>query len=171
MLPGFSFVRLDLAVLPEREAKNVESWKSLETWVEQTAQTRSDLAHWRCLAKEFLREGARLGLDRYFLAGQSHLHLVFSTLERQPHRLGERRVSLEFLSQTKIRICYGMGSSHGKGVQELEYTLPSELAFPTFRRFLNQLWTSTMPEPVPSELRGFPAPILPLNTHHSSKPV
>ncbi len=44
----------------------------------------------------------------------------------------------------------------------LKYTLDLPEALPTFRRFLNHVWTLTQSEPIPRELRGpnFYAPVL-----------
>lgn len=35
----------------------------------------------------------------------------------------------------------------------MEYTLPFDLAFPTFVRFLNQLRTASMPAAIPEDVR------------------
>lgn len=58
---------------PEKELANSSSWKVVE----------ADIAHypdeqwreWKALAHEFLSQCFRLGLDRYFRAGQSMHHL------------------------------------------------------------------------------------------------
>lgn len=102
-------------------------------------------------------EGVKLGLNAYFRAGQSLHHLVFSTLDHHGLR-DEPRVTVVFHPENDVRIAYGT-SNLFFNPPTLEYTLPFELAFPTFRRFLNQLWTATMPESIPAEIRSPLAPL------------
>lgn len=114
---------------------------------------------WTKSAKVLLDAGAEAGLNRYFRAGQSHMDLKFQTyFDLQPEapyilvRVNRERDEFHLLYRS-LR-----GPRHD-GV-ELEYTLPFEQAFPTLRRFLNHLWTETMTEGLPAELRGFTAPVL-----------
>jgi len=62
-----------------------------------------------------------------------------------------------------VRIAYGTTNLWFRS-PEIEYYLPFEPAFQTFRRFLNHLWTETVAEPIPEDLRSpvapFSAPIL-----------
>ncbi len=85
-------------------------------------------------------------------------HIVFSTLDHHGLR-DEPRVTIE-LHPPELRIGYGTTNLLFR-TPELEYSLPFDEAFATFRRFLNQLWMATVSEPIPEELRGsFTAPVL-----------
>lgn len=101
-------------------------------------------------------------MHRYFRAGQSMHHIVFSTLDHHGLRL-EPRVTVEFHPLQELRIAYGTANL-GFCTPELEYSLPFDEGFATFRRFLHQLWTATVPEPIPEEIRSpnapLPAPVL-----------
>ncbi len=73
--------------------------------------------------------------------------LVFSTLDHHGLR-DEPRVTIVFHAPDEVRIVYGKGNPFFLP-PEVEYSLPFDPAFATFRRFLCQLWTATMPGPVP----------------------
>jgi hypothetical protein len=73
---------------------------------------------------------------------------LFSTLDHHGLSVREPWVMVELRAQDQVRVAY-----FHFGVQKLEYTLPFELAYPTFVRFLKQLWTATMPEAIPEEVR------------------
>jgi hypothetical protein len=145
-------------VSPEQELGNIASWKVIEAFIERLPSHSAGWEPWSTLARKFVSEGKTLGLNRYFRAGTSVTHLVFSTLDHRGLR-GEPRVTVEFHPENEIRVAYGTANLHFSS-PEVEYSLPFEPAFATFRRFLNQLWTATMPEPVPDDLHGFWAPIL-----------
>ena len=117
---------------------------------------------WKTVAERFIRDGMALGLNQHFRAGNSMHHFLFST--RDDHRLGDDpRVTIAFGEGDQIRLAYGTESLHFAR-PEWSYQLPYEDGLSTFRRFLNQLWTATKTEPVPSALRApdapFVAPIL-----------
>jgi hypothetical protein len=141
----------------EKELANSSSWKAVE----------ADIAHypdeqwreWKVLAHEFLSECFRLGLDRYFRAGQSMHHFVFSALDRHGLR-DEPRVTVEFHpTKHELRVAYGCSNLYFSPA-ELEYTLPFDAGLATFHRFLKQLWTATATDVFPQALNEFSAPIL-----------
>ena len=142
---------------PEHELNNIASWKTVLGHVERFPENAS-WTPWKAVARRFVCEGINLGLDRYFRAGTSVNHLLFSTLDRNGLKR-EPRVTVEIRGENKLRIAYGATNLFFSSA-ELEYLLPYELGFPTFRRFLNQLWIETVADPLPDELRGFSAPIL-----------
>lgn len=144
-------------VSPEHHKKNLESWTDLQSLVD-TFPSDVHWTAWKVLAKKFLDECISLGLNGYFRAGQSMHHLVFSTLDQHGLR-DEPRVTVDLHPETQLRIAFGRGNIHFAS-PELEYLLPYDTGFPTFRRFMNQLWTATMPEAIPGDLRG---PIAPLS--------
>lgn len=147
----------------EHQRSNRESWDAVVREMEQ----HPDDAYWtpwKALARQFIRAGRSAGLDSYFRAGRSMHHFVFSTLDH--HRLGinDPRVTVELHPTSELRIAYGK-TNIWFGSPEIEYLLSFDEGFATFRRFLNQLWTATVPEPIPEELRGplasLSAPVLP----------
>jgi len=142
---------------PENEASNIASWGLALGFIEEYPEN-SHWSPWKKLARRLIHEGVVLGLNRYFRAGMSMSHIIFSTLDHNGLR-GEHRVTIEIRSEGKFRVAYGT-TNLWFGSPELEYTLQYEDAFPTFRRFLNQLWTETVAEALPDELRGFSAPVL-----------
>jgi len=151
---------------PEHQSNNIASWEAVAADIEQYPDNEH-WTPWKHLVRRFLRAGAAAGLSRYFRAGQSMHHILFSTLDR--HGLqDEPRVTIEFHPPTDLRIAYGTTNlSFSK--PELEYSLPFDDAFATFRRFLHQLWTATVPEPIPEDIRSpnapLPAPILTQGTN------
>jgi hypothetical protein len=74
-------------------------------------------------------------------------------------------VTVEFHPPEQLRIAYG-NTNLWWHIPELEYSLSLEEGFGTFRRFLHQLWTATVPEPIPEEIRRPSAPLpAPVLTH------
>ena len=74
-------------------------------------------------------------------------HFMFSTVDH--HGLQrEPRVTVVLDPPNDVRVAYGYNHLEFNE-PTLEYTLPFEQAFPTFRRFLDQLWKETMPEAIP----------------------
>jgi hypothetical protein len=129
-------------VTADHLAANLESWRAVEAFVERMGD------RWRAVAQRFLGEGVRFRLDSYFRAGQSMDELVFSTLDH--HGLQwEPRVMVKFFAEDRIHVKYVHPPARGP-----EYTLPFDQAFPTFVRFLSQIWSATMPEAVPEEVRA-----------------
>lgn len=143
-----------IAVTIKHQQSNLESWSTLRMFVESLPAT-DQLTPWKNVARRFLVSSVDVGLNRYFRAGQSMFDLVFSTLDH--HGLvDEPRVIVVFLPPDRVRLAF----FRERISAEAEYTLDFDAALPTFRRFLNQLWASTMPEAIPSELRPVTAPVL-----------
>jgi hypothetical protein len=146
---------------PETQLANSASWKALEVFIEGLEQYQdSHWKAWKALGQEFLSACMRLGLDRYYRAGHSMHHLVFSTLDHHPLQ-EEARVTVELHPEDHtLRIAFGRGGLYFSPA-ELEYTLSFDAGIPTFQRFLKQLWIATSTEAFPPELNDFSAPILP----------
>jgi hypothetical protein len=143
---------------PEAQLANSSSWAAVEADIEQYPD--SQWKAWKAIAHEFIFDCVRLGLNRYFRAGQSMHHFVFSTLDHHCLR-DEPRVTVELHpGRRALRIAYGRRNLYFS-TPELEYTLPFDAGIATFRRFLKQLWTVTVAEAFPEELNHFSAPILP----------
>lgn len=137
----------------DHQTSNRESWLKLENFVETREENAN--ARWKAAAKRFLGLCFSAHLNHYFRAGHSMFDLLFSTLKH--HGIGDEPcVKVAFLPGEQIRVTFIQ--SHMP--QLVEYVLPFDAGFQTFRRFLNQLWTSTMPEGIPSDLRGIVAPVL-----------
>ncbi|HEY3898040.1 MAG TPA: hypothetical protein VGM54_05465 [Chthoniobacter sp.] len=134
---------------PEHLKGNEASWDAVAADVEEYADT-AHWTPWKELVRKFLRAGVEAHLHRYFRAGQSMHHVVFSTLDHHGLRL-EPRVTVEFHPPAELRIAYGTGnlSFH---TPESEYLLPFDAGFATFHRLLHELWLATVPEPIPEEI-------------------
>jgi hypothetical protein len=142
----------------EKELANSASWRAVEEDIGHYPDDQWEA--WKALAHEFLAECFRLGLDRHFRAGQSMHHFVFSTLDHHGLR-NEPRVTVEFHPTSReLRIAYGCSNLYFSPA-ELEYTLPFDVGFSTFQRFLKQLWTVTATDALPEGLTKFFAPVLP----------
>jgi hypothetical protein len=141
---------------PEHQSSNIASWEAIAAHIEQYPNN-AHWALWKPLVRRFLCAGVAAGLHRYFRAGQSMHHILFSTLDHHGLR-DEPRVTIEFHPPSELRLAYGT-TNLWFGAPELEYSLPFDAAFATFRRFLHQLWTATVPEPIPEDIRSPNAPL------------
>lgn len=145
----------------EHQDSNIASWEAVAADIEQYPDTEH-WTPWKQLVRRFLCASIAAGLNRHFRAGQSMHHIVFSTLDHHGLR-NEPRVTLEFHPPSEIRIAYGT-TNLWFGTPGIEYSLPFDAAFATVRRFLHQLWTATVPEPIPEDIRSpgapLPAPVL-----------
>lgn len=142
---------------PEHQSSNIASWEAIAAFIEEFP----DDAHWtpwKALARRLICAGIAAGLNRYFRAGQSMHHIVFSTLDHHGLR-DEPHVTIELHPPSELRIAYGTTNLWFR-TPELEYSLSFDDAFATFRRFLHQLWTATVPEPIPEEIRSPNTPLL-----------
>jgi hypothetical protein len=150
---------------PEQQARNVESWKALEADFELHPDSDYWIP-WKALARRLIKESAGVGLHPYFRAGQGMQDVIFSTLDHRGLR-HEPRVTVQIRGDTgSLRVAYSTFTlSISLKTPEMDYTLPFDEGFATLRRFLNQLWTATVPEPIPENLRSplssFSAPVLP----------
>jgi hypothetical protein len=141
---------------PEHQSCNIAAWDFVVADIEQYPDNEY-WTPWKILVRRFLQAGTAAGLNRYFRAGQSMHHIVFSTLDHHGLR-DEPRVTIEFHPPSDLRIAYGT-TNLWFCKPELEYTLPFDDGFATFRRFLHQLWTATVPEPIPEDIRSPNAPL------------
>jgi hypothetical protein len=151
-------------MLPEHELSNIASWKAIFSFIEECPENPRT-ARWKALVRKLLSESIDVGLDRYFRAGLSDRQLIFSTLDhslrneplrREPH------VTVDLHPESVIRISYAT-TPMGFALPQIAHSLSFDQGFPTFRRFLNQLWIETMTDALPDELRGFSAPVLTRN--------
>src|SRR6476661_3013133 len=90
---------------PERQISNMTSWETVAADIEQYPDTEH-WTPWKLLVRRFLRAGIAAGLNRYFRAGQSMHHIMFSTLDHHGLR-DEPRVTIEFHPPSELRIAYG----------------------------------------------------------------
>ena len=148
--------------MPSHELNNVASWEFVKADIEQHPES-AYWTPWKALARRFLQEGIRIGLHRHFRAGLSMNLIVFSTLDHHGLHL-EPRVTVELHPESELRVAFGTTNIELHPPAELDYLLPFEPGFATFRRFLNHLWTATMDEPIPDDIRSplapFSAPVL-----------
>lgn len=136
-----------LNMSPEAQSANSASWKAVEAEVQRYRDGR-EWKMWKAMARQFLTRSFELGLDRYFRAGQSINHFVFSTLGCHGLR-DEPRVTVELHPGThEMRIAYGRGNLWF-GPAELEYTLPFDEGMKTFQRFLNSSGPPLQPRRFP----------------------
>ncbi len=109
---------------------------------------------WKKLAEALIRESIGKGFNRYFRAGISMHHFVFSTLKERGIR-DEHCVTVVIHHDTnEMRVAYSKGHLDFNA-PTIERTLPVESASPIFRQLLKQLWIDTMPDPVPEDIAKF----------------
>jgi hypothetical protein len=143
---------------PEQELRNVGSWKFVQEWIEDRPENARTTT-WKALGKKLICTGVAIGLNRYFRAGMNEDQFTFSTLDH--HRLWHQpRVTVDIRQEDVIRVAFASTTRLEFNAADVQYTLPFEPGFATFRRFLNQLWKETVAEPIPDELCGFSAPVL-----------
>jgi len=135
---------------PDFQRNTVASWDAVTAYIEQYPDD-SNWGAWKKLARKFIREGISLGLNQYFRAGQGMHHLLFSTLDHHG-LLDEPRVTVVFHPEDELRIIYSKTNLHFH-TNELECLLPYAEGFSAFKKNLSQLWTATVSEPLPDELR------------------
>jgi hypothetical protein len=111
---------------PEHELNNIASWKAILGRVDRFSEN-ANWTPWKTFARKFVCEGIELGLDRYFRAGMSMNHLLFSTLDHNGLQR-EPRVTVEFRRENKLRVAYGTTNLFVSSA-ELEYTLPLKMHF------------------------------------------
>lgn len=151
---------------PEHQSSNIASWEAIASFIEEFPDD-SYWTQWKPVARRFIGAGIASGLNRYFRAGQSMHHILFSTLDHHGLR-DEPRVTIEVHPPLELRIAYGDTNLWFR-TPEVEYSLPFDDAFATFRRFLHQLWTATVPEPIPEDIRSPNAPLpAPVLTHETN---
>ena len=146
---------------PDHTASNIESWADIGEFIEDFPDSSG--LEWKRLARRFVQYGLDRNFNRHFRAGQSMSTLVFSTLDRHGLR-DEPRITVTLRPPDELKLVYWPATPATKGDRRLEYDLHWDEAMPTFQRFLNHLWETTMSAPLPSDLRSpqhpFNAPVL-----------
>lgn len=136
----------------QRLLEHIDSFPDNDTWRD-----------WRIVATRFVKQGIAMQLDRYFRAGKSMHHFLFSTLDHHDLRGGPHVTVViptgVIQPEFTIQVAYGTNNLFF-GKPELSHNLSFDEAFSTFRRFLFQLWTATQADPIPEDIRF---PIAPLN--------
>jgi hypothetical protein len=124
----------------------VDKFPDDETWRE-----------WKAFMHDVIEVGIETGLDRYYRAGQSMQHIIFSTCERH---------GLEDFSPAPPRVTLGRRKSGGMFVAlshnnlwfhdpEREDAVTSDNVESILRCYLADLWCETRPvDPVPFDPRG-----------------
>jgi hypothetical protein len=150
-----------LDMTPEHRAANIQSWAEISEFIEGFPDP--SWTDWKLLARRFIQCGLDRHFERHFRAGQSMSTLVFSTLDHHG-ALHEALVKVFLLPPDTVKLVYQPATPASKGDTRLEYELAFDEAMPTFQRFLNHLWETTLSEPLPSEMRSpkhpFSAPVL-----------
>lgn len=144
----------------EQVKLNQASWLRMLERCEESKLRTLGWKDYRCEI-EILKYGIEQGFDRYFLASTSADTLVFATIG-YPERNFSPRIHIDVAPDDQITLCYIHAITRRFKDHGLEYKLNLADALPTFRRFLNHVWTLTQNEPMPYELRrpGFYAPVL-----------
>lgn len=139
---------------------NQETWSSLLHSYEE----ESMYCHWKehnSYGIQILRYGIEQGFNNYFRVGASMYTLFFSTLE-YPLWMTSPCVYIDVEQDNRVTLSYVHAVPKHSKDHCLRYSLDMAEALPTFRRFLNHVWTLTQSEPMPYELRrpDFYAPVL-----------
>jgi hypothetical protein len=148
---------------PEHQASNIASWDSLAAFVQSFPD--ESWTGWKALAERFIAVGREHSLHEYFRAGQSMHDFLFSTAVTHDLPLDAPKVRVNLHPPDRLTLSYEPGIPAAGADTKLEYTLSFDDAVPTFRRFLNHLWTMTTSEAIPHLIRApaasFLAPALP----------
>ncbi len=129
---------------------NMESWAFV---IRDNAEYPDDeyWNQWRAAISPLLDQCIQRGYNRLFRAGKSMHHILLSTLPHNGLR-GEPHVTLEVTKEGNIEIHYSTANTYfGPSIQNQVVT-PSD-AFPILTRYLQHLWTETVAEPIPENLR------------------
>jgi hypothetical protein len=112
---------------------------------------------WRSTLVPLISRCAQAGYNQLFRAGTSMHDTVFSSLDH--HRLwNEPRVLVSVTENWLIKIghynihYYDSWPHFPAACRQIVTVAPSE-AFPVLTRYLQHLWTETVSEPIPFELR------------------
>ena len=130
---------------------NPESW----TFVIRENRLYPDTEYWnrwRSLIDPLIQEAVAAGYDQLFRAGMSMHHIIFSTLDHNGLR-GEPHVTVSVTKEWKIKIEYSTANTHFASPIHSEVA-ESGSALPTLTKYLQNLWTETVPEPIPEQLRN-----------------
>ena len=135
---------------------NEESWVWLMGWVEQLPEGHPNWISFSAFVSPLLQACVEAGLDRYFRAGQSMSHVIFSTAEE--HRLEKYdppppRVTLRLdAANQQWLIAWSYKNLHFSKADR-ESPVNSETAFAVLKAYLTDLWRETRPdESLPASL-------------------
>jgi len=106
---------------------------------------------WRSVISPLIDEAIKAGYDKLFRAGKSMHHILLSTIDHHGLR-EEPRVTLAVADNWKIHIHYSTANMYFGSAIQSQLVQPVE-AFPVLTRYLQHLWTETVPEPIPEVLR------------------
>jgi hypothetical protein len=143
-----------------QNATNEESW----SYVLQVRAEYPDTPYWnqwRSILVPITERFIEAGYNRLFRAGTSMHRTTFSTGDREVLRFNPAmrfrlspplnpKVYLEVTKDWRVRICYSDSGISQRG--QCSTVAPSD-AFQTLTRYLQHLWTETVPEPIPEALR------------------
>lgn len=129
---------------------NHESWVWLVGWAEEMPDP--NWTSWKSFALPLLKACMDEGLDQYFRAGQSLVHLIFSTAEEhglEKYYPPPPRVTAKF-DGAKWFIAWSYQNLHFSEADR-EDPVDSETAFAILKLYLADLWRETRPnESLPS---------------------
>jgi hypothetical protein len=129
---------------------NPESWISVRSENRQYPDTEY-WNRWRSLIDPLIQEAMAAGYDQHFRAGMSMHHLIFSTLDH-PGLKGEPHVTVSVTKEWKIKVEYSTANTYFASPIQSEVIAP-ESALTTLTKYLQHLWTETVSEPIPEQLR------------------
>jgi hypothetical protein len=132
-----------------------------EGWVEQLPEGHPNWISFSAFVSPLLQACVEAGLDRYFRAGQSMSHVIFSTAAEE-HRLEKYdppppRVTLRLdAANQQWLIAWSYKNLHFSKADR-ESPVNSETAFAVLKAYLTDLWRETRPdESLPASLAETP---------------
>jgi hypothetical protein len=129
---------------------NAESWLLVLNEKRQYPDTEY-WNRWRSLIDPLIQEAAAAGYDQLFRAGMSMHHIIFSTLDHHGLK-GEPHVTVSVTDDWKIKVEYSTTNTYFSSPIHAEVVTTGS-ALPTLTKHLQHLWTETVPEPIPVQLR------------------
>lgn len=126
--------------------ENKKSWDNMISFVD--GFPTNDAWHaWKIFVGSMLRHGIDTGLDRYFRAGQSMQHIIFSTAEH--HGLEDidpspPRVTIAFDERMRIYLAWSRFNLWFNKPDRQTY-LTGDSANSILRIYLSSLWDETRP--------------------------
>jgi hypothetical protein len=133
-----------------------ESWVWLMGWVEQLPEGHPNWIRFSAFVSPLLQACVEAGLDRYFRAGQSMSHVIFSTAEE--HRLEKYdppppRVTRRFDAANQQWLVARSYKNLHFSKADGEAPVNSETAYAVLKAYLTNLWRETRPdESLPASL-------------------
>jgi hypothetical protein len=132
---------------------NEESWQFIVENNREYPETEY-WKKWRSIVDPVIDQSIAAGYNRCIRAGKSMHDLLFSTLDH--HRIHhEAYVRLRVVDNQQLEIQF-IPANYApaiSGPHKESKVVEPYAAFPVFTRFLQHLWTETVPEPIPECLR------------------